>query len=60
MKPPITKAMLMDQSKFCKEIWKGSPKEHSCEIISKSDQGFQRRFLKNFFMSVKCKKFPPS
>ena len=31
-------------------FWKGSPKEHSCEIISKSDQRFQRRrFLKNCF-----------
>ena len=30
------------------EFWKGSPKEHSCEIILKSDQRFQRRrFLKN-------------
>ena len=33
-------------------FWKGSPKEHSCEIISKSDEQFQRRrFFKNFFMS---------
>ena len=29
-------------------FWKGSLKEHYCEIISKSDQRFQRRrFLKN-------------
>ena len=33
-------------------------KPDSCEIISKSDQRFQRRFFKNFFMSVKCKKPP--
>ena len=28
---------------FANIFWKGSPKEHSCEIISKSDQRFQRR-----------------
>ena len=33
---------------FTNAFWKGSPKEHSCEIISKSDQQYQRRrFLKN-------------
>ena len=33
---------------FANSFWKGSPKEHFCEIISKSDQRFQRRrFLKN-------------
>ena len=33
---------------FANNLWKGSPMEHSCEIISKSDQQFQsRRFLKN-------------
>ena len=38
---------------------KRSPKDHSCEIISKSDQRFLRRkFFKNFFMSVYCKKPP--
>ena len=36
----------MDQN-FAKTFWKGSPKEQSCEIISKSDQQFQRRFLNN-------------
>ena len=30
---------------------KRSPMEHSCKIISKSDQWFRRRFFKNFFMS---------
>ena len=30
----------------------------SCEIISKSDLQFLRRFFKNFFMSVQCKKPP--
>ena len=40
-------------------IWKGSPQEHSCEIIPKSDHWFQRRrFFKNFFMSLQCKKPP--
>ena len=33
--------------------------EHFCEIISKSDHLFRRRrFFKNFFMSVECKKPP--
>ena len=33
---------------FANNFLKGSPKEHFCEIISKSDQWFQRRrFLKN-------------
>ena len=42
----------MDQN-FTNNFWKGSLKEHSCEIIIKSDQRFQRRrFFKNFFMSV--------
>ena len=37
----------MDQN-FAKNFWKVSPKEHFCEIISKSDQWFQRRrSLKN-------------
>ena len=46
--PPFTRAMFMDGSKFREQfLKKGSPKEHSCEIISKSDQRFQRRrFLK--------------
>ena len=33
---------------FANSFWKGSPKEHFCEIISKSDRWFQRlRFLMN-------------
>ena len=33
---------------FANNFWKRSPKEHSCEIISKSDQWFlRRRFFKN-------------
>ena len=34
--PTITAAMLFDGSKFCNQYLKGSPKEHSSEIISKS------------------------
>ena len=50
--------LLTDQN-FANTFWKGSPKEQSCEIISKYDQQFQRRwFFKNFFMSVECKKLP--
>ena len=42
----------MDQN-FVNNFWKGSPMEHSCEIISKSDQRFRRRrFFKNFFISI--------
>ena len=42
-------AVFCDGSKFRDQILKGSPKEHSCEIISKSDELFQRRrILKNF------------
>ena len=52
-------SMSVDRSKFCKQFLKESPKEHSCEIISKLDQGFRRRFFKNFFMSIYCKKSPP-
>ena len=49
---------LTDQN-FTNNFWKGSPKEHICEIISQSDQWFQRRrFLKNSFISVQCKKPP--
>ena len=34
---------------FANNFWKGSPKEHSCEIILKSDQWFlRRRFFKNY------------
>ena len=32
---------------FANNFLKKSPKEHSCEIISKSDQWFKRRFLQN-------------
>ena len=39
---------------FANNFWKGPHKEHSCEIISKSDEQFRRRrFFKNFFfMSI--------
>ena len=47
-KVPPTVAMVFDGSKFQEQFSKGSHKEQSCEIISKSDQQFQRRrFLKN-------------
>ena len=46
--PPFTRAIFLADQNFANNYWKGSPKEHSCEIISKSDQRFQRkRFLKN-------------
>ena len=44
---------LWTDQNFVNNFLKGSPKEHSCEIILKSDQRFQRkRFFKNFFMSI--------
>ena len=50
----------MDQN-FADNFLKGSPKEHSCEIISKSDQQFRRgRFFKNFFMSLYSARSPHS
>ena len=36
--------LLMDQN-FSNNFWKGSTKKHFYEIISKSDQWFQRRFF---------------
>ena len=41
---PMAAMFLMDQN-FTNTFWKGSHKEQSCEIISKLDQRFQRRFL---------------
>ena len=38
---------------FANNFLRGSPKEHSCEIISKSDQQFQRRR----FLKILLKKF---
>ena len=38
---------LWKDQNFANIFWKGSPKEHFCEISSRSDQRFQRRFLKN-------------
>ena len=46
------KCFSTDQN-FANNFSKKSPEEHFCEIISKSNQGFQkRRLFKNFFMSV--------
>ena len=56
--PPWRPCFSTDQN-FAYNFLKGSPNEHSYEIISKSGKGFQRRrFFKNFFMSVQCKKSP--
>ena len=43
----------MDQG-FTNNFWKGSPKENSCEIISKFDHRFQRRFFKDFLWISSC------
>ena len=46
--PHSPEPCLWADQNFVNNFWKGSPKEHSCEIISKSDQRYQRRrFLKN-------------
>ena len=51
--PDSPEPCLWSDQNFANTFWKGSPKEHSCEIISKSDQQFRRRrFFKNFFMSL--------
>ena len=51
--PNSPEPCLWTDQNFATNLLKGSPKEHSCEIISKSDQGFQRRrFFKNFVLSV--------
>ena len=57
---PIQQSHVYGQMKISRTNFKkGSPKEHSCEIISKSDQRFlRRRFFKNFFMSVYVQKAP--
>ena len=46
--PHSPEPCLWKDQNLAKNLWKGSPKEHSCEIILKSDKRFQRRrFLKN-------------
>ena len=57
--PHSLEPCLMTDQNIVNTFWEGSLKEHSCEIISKSDQRFRRgRFLKTFFLSVQCKKAP--
>ena len=57
--PHSPEPCLWTDQNFTNNYWKGSPKEHSCEIISKPDQQFRRRrFFKNFFMSVQCTQPP--
>ena len=47
--PHSPEPCLWTDQNFTDIFWKGSPKEHSCEIISKSDERFlRRRFLKNY------------
>ena len=51
--PHLSEPCFWANQNFANNFWKGSSKEHSCEIISKSDQRFRRRrFFKNFFMSI--------
>ena len=58
--PNTQKPCLWRDQNFVNTFWKGSPKEHSCKIISKSDQQFRRRFFKNFFMSLYSARSPHS
>ena len=46
--PHSPEPCLWTDQNFANNFWKGSPKEHSCEIILKSDQRFLRRFLNNY------------
>ena len=46
--PNSPQPCLWTDQNFANNFWKGSPKEHSCKIISKSDQRFLRRRFKNF------------
>ena len=47
--PHSPEPCLRTDQNFANSFWKGSPKEHSCEIILKSDQPFlRRRFFKNY------------
>ena len=41
--PHSLEPCLRTDQNFANNFWKGSPKEHSCEIILKSDQWFRRR-----------------
>ena len=56
---PKMAAMFYDGSKFHEHFWKGSPKEQSCEIISKSDEWFQRRRILKDFSEVHPVTPPP-
>ena len=47
--PHSPEPCLWTDQNFANNFWKGSPKEHSCEIILKSNQPFlRRRFFKNY------------
>ena len=46
--PHLPEPFLWTDQNFANNFWKGSPKEHSIEIILKSDQQFLRRFFKNY------------
>ena len=46
--PHSPEPYLWTDQNFMNTFWKGSPKEHFCEIVLKSDQPFpRRRFLQN-------------
>ena len=48
--PQSPEPCLWTDQNFENNFWKGSPKEHSCEIFLKSDQLFLRRFFKNYLI----------
>ena len=50
--PHSTEPCLWMDYNFANNFRKGSPKEQSYAIISKSDSLFRRTFFKNFFMSL--------
>ena len=60
-KAHIHQSRVYGRIKIRGKIFKGLPKEHSFEIISKSAKRFHtRRFFQNFFMTIQCKKPPVS
>ena len=57
--PHSPEPCLWTDQNFANNVWKGSPEEHSCEIISKSDPQFQRRrFFKQFLHVCIVKEAP--
>ena len=59
--PPPMVAMFFQQIKISQTIFeKGHPRNIRMKLFPNLGQGFQsKRFFKNFFISLRCKKSPP-